>query len=822
MKNTKRISMFFVLLMALTTFLSMGVTAFAATTKGIQATLKTLDGTALNGTFELRDGSNAVVSVSQIGNGQYQVGGGSLTTMATHNGALEIRQTPYDDTYTLVQLSAETDYEKANSQSVHITANDVDIWKELHFVNSRIPDPIVEGKVRITVSDDAGNRMNGVVYGVFQSGTNTKLAELTTDSMGMALSGNLDAGSYYVKALNVPPTHTTGPDLSFAIANHGDLIDLSPVLTRIPRHGKILLTVTDGQNQPVVGAVYGIYDNASNVKQAELTLDASGDALSGQLGLGSYYLKQIRAQAGSVSDLKTPVQLVNDGETVHVRISNNDSVKRTKGRVRVTVTDGSATAKDPVYGVMMSVYKAVDNNKVADISTDASGIALSDELEAGSYYLKLTSIPSQFKQDKEKQIAFAIAADQVLDLSVVLERVDGKVKVLVKDEDGNPVSGASVTLYQREGDKKLSDVTTSTDGTANQGIAYGTYYAKLNSVPAGYTMQTDKADFTIDRTDEVTMTFTVKKQAGKLKLTVLGETDEIKLDGVVYGIFKKDGDTKVDEITTGTDGTAIKDLATGEYYLKLIKAKDGYALGEEKTSFTIESGKTTEITLKCTRLTGKIRVMVLDTEDNEVEGVTVNIVDAEGNSMGEVTTDDNGQAMTDALPLGTYTLNVKKVPEGYKLNKKDKRTVLLDSSKQGGAEFVIEAVKGTLILQYRHVDTQAELEKEFSYTDFVGRDYMSWLRNSGHDRKALTGYTFVRADYPAETKLIDGTLTITYWYGGSGSGSGIGNSGGTISSGINTSIPKTGEVLPVANYVIGSLSTVLGGVFIALRKCFSR
>lgn len=820
MKNTKRCSKLLSILMVLAICLSMGVTAFATTTRGIQATLKAPDGTALDGTFELRDGNNAAVSVSQVGNGQYQVGGGSLNTMATHNGTLEIRDTPYDDTYTLVQLTAESGYEKASSQSVNITANDIDTMKELHFINTLTPIPVAQGKVRITVSDDAGSRMNGVGYGVYKASDNSKVTELTSDSLGMAVSGNLDAGSYCLKAVTVPSTHTAGADIPFSINNNGDLIDLSPVLNRIPQNGKILLTVTDAQHLPVVGAVYGIYDNAGNAKLAELTLDASGDALSGLLPLGSYSLKQISTQAGTVSDAKTPVQLVNDGETVHVRITNNDSVQRTKGRVRVTVTDGSSTAKDPVYGVMMTVYKASDNSKVMDISTDAAGVALSGEMEAGSYYLKLSSIPPQFKQDKEKQIAFAIAADQTLELSVALERVDGKVKVQVKDEDGNAVSGASVTLYQRDDDKKTADVTTATDGTANQSIAYGVYYAKLNSVPAGYSIQTDKADFTIDRMDEVIVTFTVKKQAGQLKLTVLGDSDDNKLDGVAYGIYKKDSDTKVDDITTGSDGTVTKDLGTGEYYLKLIGAKQGYALSEEKSNFSIEVDKTTEITLKCSRLTSKILVTVMDTEDNEIEGVTVNIVNDDGVSVGEVTTDENGQALTDALPLGTYTLNVKKVPEGYKLEKKDEKTVVLDSSKQGEAEFVIEAVKGTLLLKYKHVDTQAELEKEFSYTDFVGRDYMTWLRNSGHDRKALAGYTFVRADYPAETKLIDGTLTITYWYGGAGSGSGIGSggNGSTISSGISTSIPKTGESLPVGNYVVGSLSTILSMTMAAFVK----
>lgn len=485
------------------------------------------------------------------------------------------------------------------------------------------------------------------------------------------------------------------------------------------------------------------------------------------------------------------------------------------GRVRITRTDNET--KNGVYGVVMAIYKASDNSKVTDLSTDASGVALSVELDAGSYYVVDRSVPSSYQLDEKKQTAFAVSAGQTVDLSLPMERAKGKVKIEVVDEGNIGVAGATLTVYSAEDDKKIAELSTGSDGAITQTLPYGKYYVKQNSAPAFYTANIDKHEFTVEKTD-ASVRIPNKRQSGTLHLSVVGENDE-KLEGVVYSMSDKDG-AKVAEITTGSDGSVTKNLSVGEYTLKMVTPKKGYAKSEESTHFTIEAGKTTEVSLKNARQNGKIRVLVKNADEEEIEGVTVAIVNAEGVTVAEITTNEDGMALSEALPQGTYSLSVKKVPEGYLRNKKDKRTVLLDTA-QGEAEFVLEQVKGTLLLRFQHVDTQAEVAKEYSYTDVVGRDYMTWLRNSGYDRMNLAGYTFVRADYPAEAKLIDGTLTIIYWYDGAGSGNNGASGGGTVSSGVNTSIPKTGEMLPVANYALASLSTIAGTLFIGLRKRFA-
>jgi hypothetical protein len=71
--------------------------------------------------------------------------------------------------------------------------------------------------------------------------------------------------------------------------------------------------------------------------------------------------------------------------------------------------------------------------------------------------------------------------------------------------------------------------------------------------------------------------------------------------------------------------------------------------------------------------------------------------------------------------------------------------------------------------------------------------YMAWVEDKGLLDKDIDGYTFVKADYPNSEKLIEGVLTITYWYEEE-----------AIKGGwTEVVIPKTGQKYPKAIYLSG-------------------
>ena len=80
-------------------------------------------------------------------------------------------------------------------------------------------------------------------------------------------------------------------------------------------------------------------------------------------------------------------------------------------------------------------------------------------------------------------------------------------------------------------------------------------------------------------------------------MEITKKSDDGKLlEGVVFGIFTKDGD-KVLDITTDKDGKALaENLEYGDYYLQEQKNIDGYKLNDKKFSFSVkEDGEVIQI-----------------------------------------------------------------------------------------------------------------------------------------------------------------------------------------------------------------------------------
>ena len=150
-----------------------------------------------------------------------------------------------------------------------------------------------------------------------------------------------------------------------------------------------------------------------------------------------------------------------------------------------------------------------------------------------------------------------------------------------------------------------------------------------------------------------------------------------------------------------------------------------------------------------------------------------------------------------------------------------------------------DAKTGTLEVLFKHVGDNREIAKKRTYTDVVGSDYMQWVNENGLDKRDISGYAFVKAEYPAESSLTDGIITITYWYDNgskvTGNVSGSTGSGGSSSSSNDVMmdelpeegdyiyddmppVPKTADVQANIPVALGSFGTVLTAGIAFIRK----
>lgn len=135
----------------------------------------------------------------------------------------------------------------------------------------------------------------------------------------------------------------------------------------------------------------------------------------------------------------------------------------------------------------------------------------------------------------------------------------------------------------------------------------------------------------------------------------------------------------IGEYVTDQDGYLYADegLEDGRYYLREIKAADGYVLDPELKTIYVRYGSTTEIEWANTAECGQIQIIKKSADDNAtnglpagtlLEGAVFEIYDKAGNVVDTIKSDRNGRAVSKTLPLSRYTVREIKAPANYSIN----------------------------------------------------------------------------------------------------------------------------------------------------------
>lgn len=174
------------------------------------------------------------------------------------------------------------------------------------------------------------------------------------------------------------------------------------------------------------------------------------------------------------------------------------------------------------------------------------------------------------------------------------------------DNQETKLSGAVFSVYKTENGQKAGELMTGADGTANLDLSVGSYTLRETLAPDGYVLSLECISFSIQEGSETELAVTnrrlrqteTKAQPGALRITKRDSESGQRLKGAVFGIYHTDTNNHVETLTTDRRGVAETELEPGNYYYLELEAPDGYVLEEEKISFSIESGKTKEITVK--------------------------------------------------------------------------------------------------------------------------------------------------------------------------------------------------------------------------------
>ena len=244
----------------------------------------------------------------------------------------------------------------------------------------------------------------------------------------------------------------------------------------------------------------------------------------------------------------------------------------------------------------------------------------------------------------------------------------GNISLTKTTEDGQNLSGWQFGIYADAACTSLiaGPYTTNSSGNLSiTGLTSGTYFVKElghmdRTIHALYTCSsTNPQKVTVTSGGTTLVSFYNKLNTGSVKL--IKETNTGKnLSGWQIGLYTDAACTNSvsgSPFTTGADGTVtVSGLQKGTYYAKEISTNDPYwEFDTAVKSVTVAISKTAEVTFTNTHY-GRIEIRKTTNTGNQLGGWTFRVRDSEGNSYGDFTTDENGYACTQNLPLGWYTV----------------------------------------------------------------------------------------------------------------------------------------------------------------------
>ena len=365
---------------------------------------------------------------------------------------------------------------------------------------------------------------------------------------------------------------------------------------------------------------------------------------------------------------------------------------------------------------------------VKTVTTNKNGEAVIKDLPLGKYRVKETKAPAGFVLNPDSQEVSFIYKDQntpEIEEKLEFSNERQKVELSVEKQDaetGKALKGATFGLYNKEaifsGDKVivkadtlLQEITSNEKGKAafTLDLPLGRYYVKELQAPAGYVSSDEILEFDATYQGQNVKTIKLKSvkknQPTTVEVTKADITTGTELDGASMSVLDKDGNV-IDSWTSVKDSPhVIKRLQVGKtYILREELAPYGY-LRATDVEFTIsDTAEVQKVKMEDEVPVARLlvnkkgefldSVSLLDNAKGMIEHlfnyVTGNLTDvtfnvyaaeairaADGVSadyyaadelVGSITTDGNGIAQMDNLPLGRYYIVEKETAHGYVLD----------------------------------------------------------------------------------------------------------------------------------------------------------
>ena len=640
----------------------------------------------------------------------------------------------------------------------------------------------VVGSLKLRKTDTGGKLLDGAVFHVSGNGYDKDV----TVANGEITVNDLTVGDYTI-------TEKTAPN--------GYLVNVSPFKTTVSANqtaettitdeaptGKISIKKSDSKGNvqgeaSLEGAEYTVY-GADGQEVGKITTDKDGNGSLENLVLGTYTVKETKAPEAYDLDWNTyTVELTYKDQNTAIILGNVDSKENVKtGKIEIKKTD---TEGNPLKSGEFGIYANADmyigdtlykkGQLVVSIKTDDSGVARSDDLPYGSYYVKEISAPTQeagnshnFVLSDDTQYVKINGKNKTDTVTFVDKKVTASKTTITGTDE---IKGAVMTVTDNDG--KVIDTWTS-DGNPHsiKGLHEGWEYTLTETTaPKGYvkaesikfTVSTDKKDQKLVMKDKQ---FTASKKDVSGKNYVEGAKLEVRDDQ--NRVVDSWTSTKEDHYVSGLEEGKTYRLVEAEAPKGYVKAKDVFfTVSNEKKNESVVM-KDAKITASKTEVTGT----------KEIEGAKMTVTDEKGKTVDEWTSGKEEHSISGLEEGKKYTLTETTAPKGYvkavsieftagdkdqKLVMKDKQVTITKTEVTGTKE--IEGAKMTVKDETgKTVDTWTSTKEEHYVSGLEeGKKYtlIEETAPNGYVKAESIEFTVSKDKVNQKVNMLDKQVSVT-------------------------------------------------------------
>ena len=441
-------------------------------------------------------------------------------------------------------------------------------------------------------------------------------------------------------------------------------------------------------------------------------------------------------------------------------------------KATIKVIKKDAELKEDKYNIAGVIFnfKYEDGEEIGNYTTDKNGEITIERLRPGKVIAKELQTDENYLLNEDEQVIELKYADEITK-EVENERKRGNLKVYKVDKDNNKVVLGHVLfeLYSYEQNKVIGTYRTDVNGEIYLENLRVADYALIEKETNRWYNLAENTDIKVEweKTTETTIENELKK--GQIRvIKVDKENNEVKLEGVKFGVYDKD-DNLLETIVTNKDGEAVTQrYAVRDFEnLKLVEleTRDEYVLNTEEQTIILEANQIKNITFENQRIKGKLEITKVDAKDKnkKLEGATFGIYDANTNELLQtVVTDKEGQATTDWLYKGKYY--AKELDSGsvyYLLNENTYEFEIVNHEEIVKQEIENEPVE-------IEVDVDKTGTTEIKLGDTVDYTFTNVANNSNIYLEDFKWYDYIPTDYIRLESMKTGTwnqdLTYDVYY----------------------------------------------------------